>query len=78
MFTQELQHTGSMHSHVLIYMHIIYSICGRNGTIRPGDRILKVNGMNLEHVTHAEAVALLKTAEQNITLELEYDVTIHG
>jgi C-terminal processing protease CtpA/Prc len=33
--------------------------------------------MNLEHVTHAEAVALLKTAEQNITLELEYDVTIH-
>lgn len=60
--------TGNLHPFVI----------GRNGTLRPGDRILKVNGMNLRHAAHAEVVALLKTAKRKITLELEYDVTQHG
>lgn len=40
--------------------------------------MLKVNGMNLRHATHAEVLALLKSAKRKITLELEYDVTLHG
>eukprot|EP00118_Oscarella_pearsei_P010069 m.60011 g.60011 ORF g.60011 m.60011 type:complete len:1093 (+) comp34911_c0_seq1:176-3454(+) len=53
------------------------TVAYRSGTMKAGDRLLKLNGMNLKHATHAEVVLLLKNAKRKIALELEYDVTLH-
>ncbi|XP_065830326.1 glutamate receptor-interacting protein 1-like isoform X2 [Oscarella lobularis] len=50
----------------------------KSGTMKAGDRLLRLNGMALKHATHSEVVLLLKNAKRKISLELEYDVTLHG
>ena len=39
---------------------------------------MKVNGMDIKRASHAEALALFRSCEYQLTLEIEFDVTIHG
>ncbi|XP_021097211.1 glutamate receptor-interacting protein 1 isoform X4 [Heterocephalus glaber] len=48
----------------------------REGTIKPGDRLLSVDGIRLLGTTHAEAMSILKQCGQEATLLIEYDVSI--
>lgn len=46
--------------------------------MKAGDRILKVNGVDVSHASQMETHSLLKTGEGTCILEIEYDVTLHG
>ncbi|XP_070350097.1 glutamate receptor-interacting protein 1 isoform X11 [Equus asinus] len=48
----------------------------REGTIKPGDRLLSVDGIRLLGTTHAEAMSILKQCGQEATLLIEYDVSV--
>ncbi|XP_064904615.1 glutamate receptor-interacting protein 1 isoform X18 [Columba livia] len=48
----------------------------REGTIKPGDRLLSVDGIRLLGTTHAEAMGILKQCGQEATLLVEYDVSV--
>ncbi|KAM8974564.1 glutamate receptor-interacting protein 1 isoform 2-T2 [Pelodytes ibericus] len=48
----------------------------REGTIKPGDRLLSIDGIRLHGTTHAEAMSILKQCGQEATLLIEYDVSI--
>ncbi|XP_075408906.1 glutamate receptor-interacting protein 1 isoform X5 [Tenrec ecaudatus] len=48
----------------------------REGTIKPGDRLLSVDGIRLLGATHAEAMSILKQCGQEATLLIEYDVSV--
>ena len=50
----------------------------RQGILKAGDRIMKVNGADVSHASQMETHSLLKTGEGTCTLEIEYDVTLHG
>uniref|UniRef100_A0A8B9LTJ8 Glutamate receptor interacting protein 1 n=1 Tax=Astyanax mexicanus TaxID=7994 RepID=A0A8B9LTJ8_ASTMX len=46
------------------------------GTIKPGDRLLSIDGIRLHGTSHAEAMSILKQCGQEATLLIEYDVSI--
>ncbi|XP_038237340.1 glutamate receptor-interacting protein 1 isoform X11 [Dermochelys coriacea] len=48
----------------------------REGTIKPGDRLLSVDGIRLLGTSHAEAMSILKQCGQEATLLIEYDVSV--
>ncbi|KFW10519.1 Glutamate receptor-interacting protein 1, partial [Eurypyga helias] len=48
----------------------------REGTIKPGDRLLSVDGIRLLGTSHAEAMSILKQCGQEATLLVEYDVSV--
>ncbi|XP_032973291.1 glutamate receptor-interacting protein 1 isoform X7 [Rhinolophus ferrumequinum] len=48
----------------------------REGTIKPGDRLLTVDGIRLLGTTHAEAMSILKQCGQEAALLIEYDVSV--
>ncbi|XP_075456433.1 glutamate receptor-interacting protein 1 isoform X4 [Ascaphus truei] len=48
----------------------------REGTIKPGDRLLSVDGIRLHGTTHAEAMSILKQCGQEANLLIEYDVSV--
>ncbi|KFV98257.1 Glutamate receptor-interacting protein 1, partial [Fulmarus glacialis] len=48
----------------------------REGTIKPGDRLLSVDGIRLLGTTHSEAMSILKQCGQEATLLVEYDVSV--
>ncbi|XP_056430201.1 glutamate receptor-interacting protein 1 isoform X20 [Hyla sarda] len=48
----------------------------REGTIKPGDRLLSVDGIRLHGAKHAEAMSILKQCGQEATLLVEYDVSV--
>ncbi|XP_015265988.1 PREDICTED: glutamate receptor-interacting protein 1 [Gekko japonicus] len=48
----------------------------REGTIKPGDRLLSVDGIRLVGTSHSEAMSILKQCGQEATLLIEYDVSI--
>ncbi|KAM4038143.1 glutamate receptor-interacting protein 1 isoform 15-T15 [Anomaloglossus baeobatrachus] len=48
----------------------------REGTIKPGDRLLSVDGIRLHGATHAEAMSILKQCGQEATLLVEYEVSV--
>ncbi|KAG8439645.1 hypothetical protein GDO86_005719 [Hymenochirus boettgeri] len=48
----------------------------REGTIKPGDRLLSIDGIRLHGTTHAEAMSILKQCGQEATLLIEYDVSV--
>ncbi|XP_023668467.2 glutamate receptor-interacting protein 1-like isoform X3 [Paramormyrops kingsleyae] len=48
----------------------------REGTVRPGDRLLSVDGIRLQGCSHAEALSILKQCGQEATLLVEYDVSV--
>ncbi|KAM6437874.1 glutamate receptor-interacting protein 1 isoform 7-T7 [Liasis olivaceus] len=48
----------------------------REGTIKPGDRLLSVDGIRLVGTSHNEAMCILKQCGQEATLLIEYDVSV--
>ncbi|KAM9772470.1 glutamate receptor-interacting protein 1 isoform 2-T2 [Syngnathus typhle] len=48
----------------------------REGSIKPGDRLLSVDGIRLHGNTLAEAMSVLKQSGQEATMLLEYDVSV--
>uniref|UniRef100_A0A8C6SG65 Glutamate receptor interacting protein 2b n=1 Tax=Neogobius melanostomus TaxID=47308 RepID=A0A8C6SG65_9GOBI len=48
----------------------------REGTLRPGDRLLNVDGVPLHNCSHNEALSLLAQCGQEALFQIEYDVTI--
>ncbi|KAM4675525.1 glutamate receptor-interacting protein 1 isoform 3-T3 [Discoglossus pictus] len=48
----------------------------REGTVKPGDRLLSVDGIRLHGTTHGEAMSILKQCGQEATLLIEYDVSV--
>nr|XP_056702335.1 glutamate receptor-interacting protein 1 isoform X4 [Euleptes europaea] len=48
----------------------------REGTIKPGDRLLSVDGIRLVGTSHNEAMSILKQCGQEATLLIEYDVSV--
>ncbi|XP_065145918.1 glutamate receptor-interacting protein 1 isoform X8 [Paramisgurnus dabryanus] len=48
----------------------------REGTIKPGDRLLSIDGIRLHGAPHAEAMSILKQCGQEATLLIEYDVSV--
>ncbi|XP_042367514.1 glutamate receptor-interacting protein 1 isoform X2 [Plectropomus leopardus] len=48
----------------------------REGTIKPGDRLLSIDGIRLHGSTLSEAMSILKQCGQEATLLLEYDVSV--
>ncbi|XP_078021168.1 glutamate receptor-interacting protein 1 isoform X17 [Epinephelus lanceolatus] len=48
----------------------------REGTVKPGDRLLSIDGIRLHGSTLAEAMSILKQCGQEATLLLEYDVSV--
>ncbi|XP_061815730.1 glutamate receptor-interacting protein 1 isoform X2 [Nerophis lumbriciformis] len=48
----------------------------REGTIKPGDRLLSIDGIRLHGNTLSEAMNILKQCGQEATLLLEYDVSV--
>ncbi|KAM9705562.1 glutamate receptor-interacting protein 1 isoform 7-T7 [Menidia menidia] len=48
----------------------------REGTIKPGDRLLSIDGIRLHGSTLSEAMSILKQCGQEATLLVEYDVSV--
>uniref|UniRef100_H3BXP3 Glutamate receptor interacting protein 2 n=1 Tax=Tetraodon nigroviridis TaxID=99883 RepID=H3BXP3_TETNG len=48
----------------------------REGTLRPGDRLLSVDGVPLQSTNHSDALTLLAQCGQEALFQIEYDVTI--
>ncbi|XP_077582205.1 glutamate receptor-interacting protein 2 isoform X2 [Stigmatopora nigra] len=48
----------------------------REGTLRPGDRLLAADGVPLRDASHADALAVLAQCGQEALLHVEYDVAI--
>ncbi|KAJ8381345.1 hypothetical protein SKAU_G00021230 [Synaphobranchus kaupii] len=48
----------------------------REGTIKPGDRVLSIDGIRLHGTSHTEAMSILKQCGQEATLLIEYDVSV--
>ncbi len=57
-------------------LYFIFSL--REGTIKPGDRLLSIDGIRLHGASHAEAMSILKQCGQEATLLIEYDVSVMG
>lgn len=53
-------------------------MCFREGTLRPGDRLLTVDGVPLHNASHSDALSVLAQCGQEALLHIEYDVTIMG
>ncbi|XP_056280568.1 glutamate receptor-interacting protein 1 isoform X3 [Pseudoliparis swirei] len=48
----------------------------REGTVKPGDRLLSIDGIRLHGSTLTEGMSILKQSGQEATLLLEYDVSV--
>ncbi|XP_062238871.1 glutamate receptor-interacting protein 1 isoform X1 [Platichthys flesus] len=48
----------------------------REGTVKPGDRLLSIDGIRLHGSSLSEAMSILKQCGQEATLLLEYDVSV--
>ncbi|KAM3587285.1 uncharacterized protein V6R79_000904 [Siganus canaliculatus] len=48
----------------------------REGTIKPGDRLLSIDGIRLHGSSLSEAMSILKQCGQEATLLVEYDVSV--
>ena len=55
-----------------------YNSVSRHGVLKAGDRVLKINSSDVSQVSQLEALTLLQSSEDTCTLEIEYDVTVHG
>ena len=52
--------------------------CFREGTLKIGDRILAINGVNVSGSTLGEAMMMLRNCEHDVLLLVEYDVSVMG
>uniref|UniRef100_A0A8C5E5T1 Glutamate receptor interacting protein 2b n=1 Tax=Gouania willdenowi TaxID=441366 RepID=A0A8C5E5T1_GOUWI len=48
----------------------------REGTLRPGDRLLSVDGVPLHNANHSDALSVLAQCGQEALFQIEYDVSI--
>ncbi|KAM6980353.1 glutamate receptor-interacting protein 2 [Aplochiton taeniatus] len=48
----------------------------REGTLRPGDRLLSVDGVPLHSANHSDALSVLAQCGQEALFQIEYDVSI--
>ncbi|XP_053724688.1 glutamate receptor-interacting protein 2 isoform X3 [Synchiropus splendidus] len=48
----------------------------REGTLRPGDRLLSVDGVPLHNANHSDALSVLAQSGQEALFQIEYDVAI--
>uniref|UniRef100_G3NGY1 Glutamate receptor interacting protein 2b n=1 Tax=Gasterosteus aculeatus aculeatus TaxID=481459 RepID=G3NGY1_GASAC len=48
----------------------------REGTLRPGDRLLSVDGVPLHNANHSDALSVLAHCGQEALFQIEYDITI--
>ncbi|XP_034093503.1 glutamate receptor-interacting protein 2-like isoform X10 [Gymnodraco acuticeps] len=48
----------------------------REGTLRPGDRLLSVDGVPLHNANHCDALSVLAQCGQEALFQIEYDITI--
>ena len=62
----------------LLTLPLTMSPSGRSGFLKAGDRILKVNSKDVSRAKMSETLSLLHASGDTCTLEIEYDVTIHG
>ncbi|XP_014783948.1 multiple PDZ domain protein [Octopus bimaculoides] len=63
---------GSPHGDLPIYVKTVFATgaAEADGQLKRGDRIHTVNGVNLDGVTHEEAVSILKNAQGKVTLTI--------
>jgi protein scribble len=64
---------GANDGGVFISKVVAGGVACRSGSLRPGDRILSVNGVPLEGATHADAVRALVSAGTVVTLCVRHD-----
>jgi len=57
---------------------LAFFLCNREGTLKVGDRILSIDGVNVTQSSLAEALAILKHSEDETHLLVEYDVSVIG
>ena len=50
----------------------------RQGLIKIGDRLLTINYIDVTRYSVSAAMALLKKCKSEVTLDVQYDVTIQG
>ena len=48
----------------------------REGTVKPGDRLLAVDGVRLTHASLSEAHRALTSVQRQAVLTVEYDVSV--
>ena len=53
-----------------------YSLC-RNGVLKAGDRIKKINGVDTSRYSQMETLSLLKSCGETCLLSIEYDTMLH-
>ena len=53
-------------------------LCFREGTIKVGDRVLSINGIDTSQCSLMEAVGILRHARNTVKLTIEYDVSVMG
>ncbi|XP_039648353.1 glutamate receptor-interacting protein 1 [Perca fluviatilis] len=74
-----VQGSGVMFKNVEVTLHKDGNSFGfviREGTVKPGDRLLSIDGIRLHGSTLSEAMSILKQCGQEATLLLEYDVSV--
>jgi hypothetical protein len=54
--------------------NFFYTFHFRSGILQPGDRILAINGQQLEGMTLEDARSIIKDSNNQIHLEIEFDV----
>lgn len=55
-------------------MNLKYEFIYRSGVLQPGDRVLAINGQQLEGMTLEDARSIIKESNNQIHLEIEFDV----
>jgi len=55
-------------------MNFKTNLISRSGILQPGDRILAINGQQLEGMTLEDARSIIKESNNQIHLEIEFDV----
>ncbi|XP_071117082.1 multiple PDZ domain protein-like isoform X2 [Haliotis cracherodii] len=69
----DLFHVSEEHTITGIFIkHVVEnSPAGRNGTLKTGDRILEVNGVDVRDATHDEAVEIIRNATTPVTFVVQ-------
>ncbi|XP_046567946.1 multiple PDZ domain protein-like isoform X9 [Haliotis rubra] len=69
----DLFHVSEEHTITGIFIkHVVEnSPAGRNGTLKTGDRILEVNGVDVRDATHDEAVEIIRNATSPVTFVVQ-------
>lgn len=69
--------TTVKHGAIYVKSLILNGPADRNGHVRVGDRILRVNGISLKSVTHKQAVEIIKKAPEHCTLLIDRSLHVN-